>query len=113
MRSSLKIGLAGGLTVAAAVALAGWYVVPAGATSVRDVHYAERGDAGIIYDAHSSMRQFHYLRSLLNVSYKVAARNVRVPGLACPDVTIVRVYTIYGLPWGRYWLGCVESGYLR
>ena len=92
--------------------LIGARVHPEGTTPARDVRYAERGNAAILYDAHESMRQFHRFRSLANVSYKVMARNARVLGAPCERIDVVQVYSFYGVKTGRYWLGCVEGGYL-
>ena len=95
-----------------ATLVAGWLIQPEGATKVMDVNYAEAGDPGIIYDAHTYMRQFHTFRSFANTSYRVEARNSRISGVDCPKIDVVRVFTIFGLKVGRFWIGCVESGFV-
>lgn len=107
MKSSLTLALVVVLAMSA-----GCFVKPALAISIADVQYSDSGDAALIYDTHNYIRQFHRLRSLLNVSYRVKARGVRVSGVECPSVDVIETFTIYSLRAGDYWIGCVENGYV-
>lgn len=112
MRSQVKFWFFSALLVVALIFI-GFFVHPPGTVLAKNVQYSPSGSAAAIYDANMFMHRFGPFRSLLNVSYKVEQLGGPAAHVSCPDVSVVRVYTVYGLPWDRFWMGCAESGYLN